>query len=99
MDRGGWWATVHGVAKKSDMTEWLSMHTLPHDSLDIPFQHHRSKMFEAVVSTYAAIIIPFCAVSTMTPLVLILSEGFTELDFLKWILLSFSNTFSSPHSN
>ena len=21
MDRGAWWATVHGVAKKSDMTE------------------------------------------------------------------------------
>ena len=23
MDRGAWWATVHGVAKESDMTEWL----------------------------------------------------------------------------
>ena len=24
MDRGAWWATVHGVAKKSDTTERLS---------------------------------------------------------------------------
>ena len=24
MDRGAWWATVHGVAKQSDMTEWVS---------------------------------------------------------------------------
>ena len=25
MDRGGaWWAAVHGVAKKSNMTEWLN---------------------------------------------------------------------------
>ena len=24
MDRGAWWAIVHGVAKESDMTEWLS---------------------------------------------------------------------------
>ena len=22
MDRGSWWATVHGVTKESDMTEW-----------------------------------------------------------------------------
>ena len=27
MDRGAWWATVHGVAESS-MTEWLSTHTL-----------------------------------------------------------------------
>ena len=26
MDRGAWWATVHGVAKESDMTEQLSGH-------------------------------------------------------------------------
>ena len=25
MDRGAWWATVHGVRKESDMTERLSM--------------------------------------------------------------------------
>ena len=24
MDRGPWWATVHGSAKESDMTEWLN---------------------------------------------------------------------------
>ena len=27
MDRGAWWATVHGAAKKSDRTEQLSTHT------------------------------------------------------------------------
>ena len=27
MDRGVWWATVHGLAKKSDTTEQLSTHT------------------------------------------------------------------------
>ena len=27
MDRGAWQATVHRVAKESDMTEQLSMHT------------------------------------------------------------------------
>ena len=26
-DRGAWWATAHGVAQESDMTERLSMHT------------------------------------------------------------------------
>ena len=26
MDRGAWWAIVHGVAKESDMTEGLSTH-------------------------------------------------------------------------
>ena len=25
MNRGGWWATVHGGGKESDMTEWLNM--------------------------------------------------------------------------
>ena len=24
MDRGAWWATVHGVQKELDTTEWLS---------------------------------------------------------------------------
>ena len=24
MDKGAWWAKVHGVAKKSDMTDWLN---------------------------------------------------------------------------
>ena len=24
MDRGAWWAAVHGIAKKLDMTEWLN---------------------------------------------------------------------------
>ena len=27
MDRRAWWATVHGVAKESDTTEWLNTHT------------------------------------------------------------------------
>ena len=26
MDRGTWWATVHGGRKESDTTEWLSLH-------------------------------------------------------------------------
>ena len=26
MNRGAWWATVHGVAKELNMTEWLSTH-------------------------------------------------------------------------
>ena len=26
-DWGAWWATVHGVTKESDMTEWVSTHT------------------------------------------------------------------------
>ena len=26
MDRGAWWALVHGVAKESDMTEQLTPH-------------------------------------------------------------------------
>ena len=26
MDRGAWWAAVHGIAKESDMTEWLHFH-------------------------------------------------------------------------
>ena len=30
MDRGVWWATVHGLAKKSDMTEQLSTYTHTH---------------------------------------------------------------------
>ena len=24
MDKGAWWAKVHGVAKKSDTTDWLN---------------------------------------------------------------------------
>ena len=28
MDREAWWATVHGVTKELDTTEWLSTHTL-----------------------------------------------------------------------
>ena len=27
MDRGAWWATVHGVTKESDTTEQLRTHT------------------------------------------------------------------------
>ena len=27
MDRGAWWATVHGVSKESDTTEHADMHT------------------------------------------------------------------------
>ena len=27
MDRGAWWATIHGVAKSQTWLKWLSMHT------------------------------------------------------------------------
>ena len=41
MDRGAWWATDHGVAKKSDMTERLThththTHIFPLASLSLP---------------------------------------------------------------
>ena len=36
MDRGAWWATVHGVAKESDTTEQLSLSHFSHtDSIDM----------------------------------------------------------------
>ena len=40
MDRGAWWATVHGVTEESDTTEQLStahtdLYTYTHDILDI----------------------------------------------------------------
>ena len=41
MDRGAWWATVHGVTE-SDMTEHAPMHTPPvcrHSPLPHPKQH------------------------------------------------------------
>ena len=30
MDRGAWWATVHGVPKEADMTEHACTHTHTH---------------------------------------------------------------------
>ena len=33
MDRGDCWATVHGGHKKSEMTDWLSVHTHTHNSI------------------------------------------------------------------
>ena len=44
MDRRAWWATVYGVAKKSDTTEHTHTHTHTH-TLSILFQilfHYRS---------------------------------------------------------
>ena len=38
MDRGAWWATVHGVAK-SDMTECTHMHTHIHNTHKHPPTH------------------------------------------------------------
>ena len=32
MDRGAWWATVHGVTKESDMTEQLNNSKDPEES-------------------------------------------------------------------
>ena len=34
MDRGAWWATVHGVAKESDMTEQLTLSAVFRAGLD-----------------------------------------------------------------
>ena len=30
VDRGGWWATVHGIRRESDMTEYSDTHTHTH---------------------------------------------------------------------
>ena len=43
MDRGAWWATVHGVAKELDTTEQLSLSHFSHiDSMDMSL----SKLWE-----------------------------------------------------
>ena len=34
VDRGAWWATVHGVAKESDMTEQLTLSAVFRAGLD-----------------------------------------------------------------
>ena len=39
MDRGAWWATVHGVLKESDMTERLHFTTPWKEGYDQPRQH------------------------------------------------------------
>ena len=33
MDRGAWWATVHGAAKSWTWLKWLGMHARTHDTL------------------------------------------------------------------
>ena len=38
MDRGAWWATVHGV-KESDMTEWLTLSLSPLMNLTFNFYY------------------------------------------------------------
>ena len=38
MDRGAWQATVHGVTKELDTTEWLSGHT--HTHTHILYMYH-----------------------------------------------------------
>ena len=57
MDRGAWWATVHGLRKDSDMTERLKQQSdLDHDPLTIldrasflPFAILKSMDFTACV--------------------------------------------------
>ena len=39
MDRGAWWAIVHGVAKESDTTEQLT-HTHKHTHCHLILRHH-----------------------------------------------------------
>ena len=41
MDRGAWWATIHGVSE-SDTAEWLSIHVFSHRSGDYKPKVHRS---------------------------------------------------------
>ena len=44
IDRGAWWATVHGVAKESDTTQQLNNNTpftLSEGLLDPPVTDHR----------------------------------------------------------
>ena len=47
MDRGAWWAVVHGVAKESDMTEQLTLkqpiplvYSTPDTVIHCPFEEH-----------------------------------------------------------
>ena len=52
MDRGAWWATVHGVTKESDTTEQLThTHTHTHtQEMVIAYKEspHHEVLFEAV---------------------------------------------------
>ena len=40
MDRGAWWATIHGVTKESDMTEWLNNTIYHAEHKQSLFQEH-----------------------------------------------------------
>ena len=43
MNRGAWWAAVHGVAKKSDTTEQLNHNLVKYTNTGGPRKHHNEK--------------------------------------------------------
>ena len=40
MDRGAWWATIHGVTKESDLTDWLNNTIYHAEHKQSLFQEH-----------------------------------------------------------
>ena len=56
MDRGSWWATIHGVAKKvSDTTEWPSTSTYTHTTcMDVIYMYiiYREVCFHYIPKFY-----------------------------------------------
>ena len=44
MDRGAWWATVHGVAKSRTRLKRLDTQCLPHPSISLSHTHTYAQM-------------------------------------------------------
>ena len=49
MDRGAWWAIVHGVEKESDMTEHVHTHTHTHTHTHMRIKSIFTKQLEMQV--------------------------------------------------